>query len=159
MAQQMKTNEKMILLHQKFADSEELLTKLAGLAKDQGLVDDTYLPALVAREKDFPTGLEFPINISISHIETGVKRSFVCITTLDEPVMFKSMDLSGDELQVQVAFVFGIVDPKSQVEVLSAFARAFANEGAIRSLLEAETEKELLDKLNAMLDGMLAVED
>lgn len=158
MAELMKTNEKLILLHQNFNNYEELLTKMAGLAKEQDLVDDTYLPALLAREEEFPTGLELPINISISHIATGVNRSFVGIATLDNPVMFKSMDLSGDELQVQIAFVFGILDPQSQIEILRRFAGSFSDKEKIQGLLQAESERELLDKLNVLLDNMLVID-
>ena len=52
MAELMTTNEGLILLHQSFENSKELLTTMAGLAKEQGLVDDTYLPALLERENE-----------------------------------------------------------------------------------------------------------
>lgn len=157
MAELMTTNEGLILLHQSFENSKELLTTMAGLAKEQGLVDDTYLPALLERENEFPTGLELPVNISISHIATGVNRSFVSIATLEHPVMFKSMDLSDKELDVQIAFVFGILDPKSQIEILRRFAGSFSDGERIMGLVNSESEKELIDKLNVLLDNMLVI--
>ena len=157
MAELMTTNEGLILLHPSFENSEELLTTMAGLAKEQGLVDDTYLPALLERENEFPTGLELPVNISISHIATGVNRSFVSIATLEHPVMFKSMDLSDKELEVQIAFVFGILDPQSQIEILRRFAGSFSDGERIMGLVHSESEKELIDKLNVLLDNMLVI--
>lgn len=157
MAELMTTNEGLILLHQSFENSKELLTTMAGLAKEQGLVDDTYLPALLERENEFPTGLELPVNISISHIATGVNRSFVSIATLEHPVMFKSMDLSDKELEVQIAFVFGILDPQSQIEILRRFAGSFSDGERIMGLVNSESEKELIDKLNVLLDNMLVI--
>ena len=157
MAELMTTNAGLVLLHQNFDNYEELLTTMAGLAKEQGLVDDTYLSALLAREKEFPTGLELPVNISISHIATGVNRSFVSIATLEHPVMFRSMDLSGTELQVRVAFVFGILDAQSQLAILQQFARSFADGERIMELVNSESEEELLEKLNVLLDQMLVI--
>jgi len=87
-----------------------------------------------------------------------VKQSFVSVATLDEPVMFKSMDLSGDELSVRVAFVFGICNASDQVGVLSAFARAFSNEEAIKELLGMDDRKKFLARLNELMDNMLCIE-
>lgn len=155
----MTTNTKLILLKHKFKDSAEVLSTMGGLAKEQGLVDDTYLPAILEREKKFPTGLELPISIAIPHIDTGVKRSFVSITTLEEPVSFNNMDGSENEVKAQIVFVFGIMDPKDQLAILRKFAASFADKEKIQPLLDAESEAELLDILNVLLDQMLAVEE
>ena len=157
MAESMTTNENLILLDQNFDNYEGLLTTMAELAMEQGLVDSTYLPALLEREKEFPTGLELPVNISISHIATGVNRSFVSIATLKQPVIFRSMDLSGDEIPVRLAFMFGILDPQSQIEILRRFAVSFSDEDKILGLINSESKKELLDKLNMLLDYMLDI--
>ena len=111
----MMTNENLILLHQNFADAHEAISTLGELARRQGLVDETYLPAILKREENFPTGLELPVNIAIPHIDTGVKRSFVSIATLDQPVTFLNMDHSGDTLGAKIVFVFGILNPKEQL--------------------------------------------
>ncbi len=157
-AELMVTNEGLILLHQNFADYRDAVSTLAGLARGQGLVDDSYLPALLTREEQFPTGLEFPVPIAIPHIETGVKRSFVSIATLDEPVKFLSVDGSGTVLDVRIIFVFGILNPKSQIEILRRFARSFPDKDKIAGLLQADTRKELLRTLNNLLDNLLKIE-
>ncbi len=151
----MTTNEDLILLNQDFKDCREVIETLAGMAKEQGLVDDTYLPAILTREEDYPTGLELPVPIAIPHIDTGCKRSFVSIATLNEPVVFKSMDRSGTELKVKIVFLFGILDPKSQIEILRRFARSFSNKEKIMELVEAGSKSEMMALLNNLLDGML----
>lgn len=157
--QNMTTNTKLVLLKQNFKDSAELISALGALAREQGLVDDTYLPAILERETKFPTGLEMPVCIAIPHIDTGVKRSFVGITTLKETVMFDNMDGSDAKVPAQIVFVFGIMDPKDQLAILRKFAAAFSNKEKIQPLLNAESEKELIEILNDLLDNMLAVEE
>ena len=154
----MMTNEDLILLHQNFENAQEAISTLGALAKKQGLVDETYLPAILEREKNFPTGLELPVNIAIPHIDTGVKRSFVSIATLDKPVMFLNMDHSGDTLGAKIVFVFGILNPKDQLEILKRFARSFSQKDKIQALIDADSKKELIGSLNEILDNMLAIE-
>jgi len=154
----MMTNEDLILLHQNFENAQGAISTLSILAKKQGLVDETYLPAILEREENFPTGLELPVNIAIPHIDTGVKRSFVSIATLDKPVTFLNMDLSGDTLETKIIFVFGILNPKDQLEILKRFARSFAQKDKIQALADANSKKELMESLNVLLDNMLSIE-
>lgn len=154
----MMTNEDLILLHQNFENAQGAISTLSILAKKQGLVDETYLPAILEREENFPTGLELPVNIAIPHIDTGVKRSFVSIATLDKPVTFLNMDLSGDTLETKIIFVFGILNPKDQLEILKRFARSFAQKDKIQALADANFKKELMESLNVLLDNMLSIE-
>ena len=154
----MMTNEDLILLHQNFENAQGAISTLSILAKKQGLVDETYLPAILEREENFPTGLELPVNIAIPHIDTGVKRSFVSIATLDKPVTFLNMDLSGDTLETKIIFVFGILNPKDQLEILKRFARSFAPKDKIQALADANSKKELMESLNVLLDNMLSIE-
>ena len=154
----MMTNERLILLHQNFTSAQEVISTLGALAKEHGLVDDNYLPAILEREENFPTGLELPINIAIPHIDTGVKRPFVSIATLDRPVTFLNMDHSGDILETKIVFMFGILNPKDQLEILKRFARLFAQKDKIQALVNANSKKELIDSLNELLDNMLIIE-
>lgn len=153
----MKTNEGLILLQQTFKDSAEAIDTLAALAKDQGLVTDLYIEKIQEREVEFPTGLEMPIPLAIPHIADGCNEPFVSIATLAEPVIFKSMDRSGDDVAVQIVFLFGIIDPKSQLAVLRKFAAAFSDKAAVEKLLKAETKAGLLQELDGILDGLLNI--
>lgn len=153
----MRTNEDLILLHQTFADSAQAIDALAGLAKAQGLVTDLYIEKIQEREKEFPTGLEMPIPLAIPHIADGCNEPFVSIATMEKPVVFKSMDRSGDDVSVQIVFLFGIIDPKSQLAVLRKFAAAFSDKAAVESLLKAESKAELLKKLDGILEGLLNI--
>ncbi len=153
----MKANEGLILLHQTFRDSAEAIDTLSRLAKEQGLVDDLYIESIQKREIEYPTGLEMPIPLAIPHIADGCKQPFVSIATLDEPVVFKSMDRSGDDVHVKIVFLFGILDPKSQLAVLRKFAAAFANKQAVERLLAAESPSALLHELDLTLEGLLSI--
>lgn len=80
------------------------------------------------------------------------------IATLDQPVTFLNMDHSGDTVGAKIVFVFGIRNPKEQLEILRRFARSFAQKDKIQSLVDSGSKKELIDSLNALLDNMLAID-
>jgi len=153
----MVANKGLVRLHQSCESSTELITDMANLAKSQDLVDDSFLVAILEREKNYPTGLELPISIAIPHIDTGVKKSFVSVATLHEPVVFYNMDGSGSEVQARIVFVFGITDAKNQLAILKKFAISFAQEEKIKPLLETRNPDVLLEGLNMLLDGMLDI--
>ena len=152
----MVTNENLILLHRSFESADEIITEIAKIAEEQGLVDETYLPAMIVREKEYPTGLPFPLPVAMPHIDTGVKEAFVGVATLNEPVTFMSMDRSGEELPVQIAFVFGIIDPNAHLEILKKFAVTFQNRAKIEELLAMDSEADFIKALDETLGGMLA---
>ena len=52
----MTTNTKLILLRQDFKNSAEVISAMSGLAKEQGLVNDAYLPAILEREEKISDG-------------------------------------------------------------------------------------------------------
>ena len=54
-------------------------------------------------------------------------------------------------------FLFGIIDPKSQLAVLRKFAAAFSDKAAVESLLNAQSKAELLKKLDGILEGLLNI--
>jgi len=148
-------NKELIKLKQDKENAIDVITDLAGVAYEQGLVDETYLPAILKRESEYPTGLPFALPIAIPHIDTGCKTSFVSVMTLNEPVDFMSMDLSGDVLPTKIVFVFGILDPSQQLEILKQFAVSFANQERIEKLLEIEDKDDFLTELNDLLGGLL----
>ena len=151
-------NEQLVLLNQTFETSTELISTIAASAKERGLVDDSYLPAMLEREVKYPTGLELPISIAIPHIDTGVNQPYVGIVTLKDSVTFYNMYCSGTEVAAKIVFVFGIMDPKDQLVILKKFAGSFAHKEKIQPLLDAQSPRELLENLNMLLDGMLDIQ-
>lgn len=153
----MRTNESLILLNQTYTDCAQVIDALAGLAKAQGMVEDPFLEKIQQREVEYPTGLAMPIPLAIPHISDGCLQPFVSIATLQKPVIFKSMDHSGDDIPVEIVFLFGIIDPKNQLPVLRKFAAAFSKKESVEKLLAAPDPAALLAELDIILEGLLNI--
>ena len=154
----MTANERLILLNQRFESGAGVIARLAELARDEGFVEDLFVARIQEREKEYPTGLPMPIPLAIPHIGDGCVVPFVSVATLASPVVFKNMDRSGDDVQARIVFLFGILDPKSQLAVLRKFAKAFANGDDVGKLLASDTPGALLRNLNGILDGLRDIE-
>jgi PTS system galactitol-specific IIA component len=142
-----------------FKTPQEAISALGALAEKENFVNSTFLPAVLTREAAYPTGLAMPaISLAIPHISDGCLQPFVSIATLKEPVVFKSMDLSGDDVAARIVFLFGIIEPKNQLAVLRQFAKSFADEDAVMKLLAAQTPKGLLEALSSVLEGLLEIQ-
>jgi PTS system galactitol-specific IIA component len=154
----MKSNERLIALNRSFENCSDTIAYLAGLARNEGLVEDLFVTKIQERELSFPTGLDMPVPLAIPHIGDGCVEPFISVATLDPPVAFKNMDLSGDEVHAMIVFLFGILDPKSQLAVLQKFAGTFSNGEIVSRLVASKTPGDLLREMNGILDGMLDVE-
>lgn len=153
----MQTNPELVLLNRKFDTDQDVIDALANLALKQGLVDETFIAAIKKREVEYPTGLDMPVPLAIPHIEDGCKAPFASVATLAEPVNFKSMDQSGDDIPVRVVFLFGIINPKDQLAILRKFAATFSNAEALEGLLKKETEVDFLKGLDEIMEGFMDI--
>jgi|GEM_PF-4683484 len=57
---------------------EEVIKKLCDKALENGYVDKLFYDDLIAREKEFPTGLDTSIPMAISHVGTHCLKIVSC---------------------------------------------------------------------------------
>jgi PTS system galactitol-specific IIA component len=151
----MRTNERLVLLSQKFADAAGAIDCVARNVLREGFVDEIFVEKIKEREAEYPTGLPMAVPLAIPHVSDGCLSSFVSVAVFAEPVIFKNMDRSGSAVNAEIMFMFGIRDPKEQLAVLRKFARAFADGEGIRGLIAAKSPAGLLVELTGMLEGMI----
>lgn len=123
------------------------LRQLGDWLVHEGLVYDSYVPALLSREGDYPTGLQVPDGaVAIPHAaaEHAIKAT-VAICQLESPVSFRRMDDASANLEVSLFFMLAVPDPNEHLNVLSSLAELISGEGALRGLMEASSNDELLE--------------
>ena len=70
------TNQTMILTEVTAGNAEEVIRLLAGKAMENDLIEPEFITAVLAREKEYPTGLPTAVPIAIPHIHDGCLKSF-----------------------------------------------------------------------------------
>jgi PTS system galactitol-specific IIA component len=115
--------------------------------EEHGKVYTTFIEAVIAREKDMPTGiLTTAGGVAIPHTDTKhVLQSAIAVGLLEMPVNFHNIASPAEILPVDLVFLLAIARVESVTEVLSALA-------------ELLQDKDALEQLKAMADSTAIVQ-
>lgn len=132
---------------------DEVLRTLAGALEAKGYVHDSYAGAVVAREREYPTGLQTTVGTAIPHADVEhVREPGIAVATLASPVGFTAMGTDDDRVDVRAVFMMAITDADAQVTVLGQLVEALQDDELLRRLVEvadAGQARDLLDEWTA----------
>jgi PTS system galactitol-specific IIA component len=135
------------------ADSEDAIRQAAALLEKGGYVKDTYVGAVLEREKTYPTGLHLDgIDIAMPHtMPEHVNKAAMCIVKLRNPVRFQHMAEPEIDVDAAMLFMMAIEDPKEQLSNLKTIMRMFTNQEAVSAFVRAASHEELVAAAEAYL--------
>ncbi len=147
------TNPDLIQIQLTAADSEAVIRSLGGLLHANGYVHDTFVDAVIAREKVFATGLPTPeIQVAIPHADIEhVKRSAIAVGTLAKPITFGEMGSQDGTVDVRIACCLAVKESESLVLLLQNLVGIFQDTAFLRRLLKQERPQDVADLINARL--------
>ena len=127
-------------------NKEEAFLIAAQQLEKMGYVNENYLNGLIAREREFPTGLITKyLNIARPHSECEyVEKPFVFVMQLKNPIYFYQMG-DNQEMTVENLFFLGIKEPKEQVGLLQAFMNLFMDETFVENYKKQETPQNIYE--------------
>ncbi len=137
--------KELINLEGKGENKQELLENLAKDLFEKGYVREDFATAVMEREEEFPTGLQLEKTaVAIPHTYSEfVKKPFIYVVKLKNPVTFIQMGTSDVEVSVHFVIVLGISEPKNQTGLLVELMNVFGQEKFIEQLQNAKTEEEI----------------
>jgi PTS system galactitol-specific IIA component len=123
------------------------------LPYDQDCVHDTFIEAVIAREKIFATGLPTPeIQVAIPHADVEhVKRSAIAVGLLRSPVPFGEMGNPDGTVQVQLVCCLAVKESESLVSLLQDLVGIFQDTAFLRQLLKQENAEVVANLINGRL--------
>ncbi|MFD1449067.1 PTS sugar transporter subunit IIA [Oceanobacillus profundus] len=126
-------------------DYTEVIKTLGRQMVDAGYAKETYIQAVLDREKTLPTGLKAGItNVAIPHTDiTHVNKSAVAIATLNEPVKFHLMEDPSKEVDVDIVFLLAVSQPEEQTELLRNLMAIFQDKELLLKIKNAENKDSL----------------
>ena len=147
------TNAELIKINMQAEDSTAVIRTLGGMLYDQDYVHDTFINAVIEREKVFATGLPTPeIQVAIPHADVEhVKRTAIAVGLLEEPVTFGEMGSVAGTVAVQVACCLAVKESESLVSLLQNLVGIFQDTAFLRQLLASETSKDVAELINSRL--------
>ncbi len=131
---------------------EDAIRKGGKLFYDNGYVKDTYIDAVVAREKIYPTGLQLKdIAVAMPHTDPQhVNKAAVCVIKLSKPVTFLHMgeDVNNKDaikVEAEMLFMMSILNPNEQIETLQKVLSVFQNPDVVNEFKNATKKEELYE--------------
>lgn len=124
-------------------DKESAIRSLAALLIGQNYVKETYIDAVLTREKSFPTGLRtLDVHVAIPHCDVGhCIHPGIAVGVLASPVEFTEMATLDKFVDVKIIFLLAITEPEQQVIWLARLVNLFQTPGFLVSLSEAKNSE------------------
>ncbi|WP_018924605.1 PTS sugar transporter subunit IIA [Salsuginibacillus kocurii] len=141
-------DESVILLDIEGTSNEEVLAKMGETLHNKGLVKESYVDAVIAREKEFPTGLPTSgISVALPHTDAEhVYHKGICIGVVKDKVEFGIMGDDSETTAVKLVFMLAMDEPHSQLSLLQQLMQIFQDEDTLKQLVN-QTEKQAIKNL------------
>lgn len=132
-------------------DEWDFFAKMSDTLKEKGYVRDSWHDAICAREKSFPTGLQFEkIGIAIPHVDPeNIVKPYIAIIKPKAPIDFAPMaDMVDHPVHTELIINLGLLaHAEDQVAVLQAMMGIFMDEAATAEIMAQDTPEGIIDAI------------
>ncbi len=145
-------NLDLIALNLEVKNKEEVISELGKRMLKNGYVKNTYIDAVLEREKTLPTGLDIgEMCVAIPHTDSKhVNESNVAVAVLNNSVEFNNMIDPSKKVEVRIVFLLAINNPDSQVTLLSKLMSVFQNVNLLKQIRDSSTTEEVAKLLESI---------
>lgn len=128
-------------------DGTDALTQIGSLFIAEGYAKESYVDALISREKEFPTGLDIDgIGVAIPHTDVShVLKPGIAIATLQNPVTFTQMGTDDETTEVQLVFMLSVTDPNAHLDQLQRILSVIQDTDVLEKLLHTTGTEEIIN--------------
>lgn len=133
----------LILLGLDVPNAEQAIRHLGARMTEYGYVRETFVDAVIEREKTFPTGLPTPIPVAIPHTDAvHCCQPAIAVGVLTRPVTFGEMGNPQGKVDAKAIFLLSITDPSQQVIWLQKLVEAFHRPHFLQRLVTSRNTEE-----------------
>ena len=128
-------------------NTQEFFEYMSNKALKLGYVTENFLPAIIEREKNYPTALPVePYPVAIPHSDpVNILEQFIAPVMLKNPIDWCEMANNDSILKVKIVFLLGFKREDGHVELLQVLLENFQDQTIMESLLNAKTKEEYLE--------------
>jgi PTS system galactitol-specific IIA component len=146
-------HKELVLTNVNCDTAEEILRKLAVLFVERGFAKDSFIDAVIEREKVYPTGVPAAVfDIAIPHtVSEHVIEPAIAVAVLEKPVAFKEMGSPDITLHPQLVIMMAIKNPKEQNALLRKMMKLIQNDEALKAIRECNDGQAVVDIMLPLL--------
>lgn len=147
------TNERLVIRRLAGQTAFDVIRELGGLLESEGYVKDTYVNAVIEREKVFATGLPTPgIQVAIPHADIEhVIHPAIAIGVSEKPIEFGEMGNPEGTVRAQIICMLAVTESQTLVSLLQSLVSIFQDQETLQSILDASGEAEIASIFNKKL--------
>lgn len=147
-------SDDLIFLNYETQSAIDFLKKMTHELVARNIVTDTYLDAIIEREKTYPTGLPSePFPVAIPHGDPiHVIKPCIVVVRPSEPVEFGEMGTIDKTVKAKYIFMLVVKKMSSQIGLLQSLIEMFMNPQAMDELDQATSSTEILQVLHKYID-------
>lgn len=129
---------------------EDVMTQVGGALTKAGYAKDTYVEALIAREKEYPTALDVDgYGVAIPHTPVDhINKTVIGVAVLKEPTDFIAMGTDDETIGVRIIFMLCIAGTPGAHDHLDELQRILAiiqDTAVLDKLLAAKSADEIMN--------------
>ena len=131
-------------------DRFEFFNKMSEILVEKGYVKDTWLDAILTREKNYPTGLQFEhIAVALPHVDPeNLIKPYIAVIKPKEPIVFEGMAGIGGDVPAELIVNLGLLaHAEGQVAVLQALMGVFMEEDTVADIRAQTTPEGMVDTM------------
>lgn len=132
------------------SDRVDFFTKMSHILMDKGYVKESWLDAIMTREKNYPTGLAFEhISVALPHVDPEhLVKPYIAVIKPKEPVIFEGMAGIGGDIPAELIVNLGLLaHAEGQVAVLQALMGVFMEEDTVADIRAQTTPEGMVDTM------------
>lgn len=145
-------DENLIILDLDVDTAEECIQKAGSVLLKNGYVNEGYVEAVIAREKQYPTGLQGnKIAIAIPHTEVEfVNKPAVGVIVPKRPIKFCAMGTKDEYLDCELIFPLVVKNPHMQVEMLKRMMKVMQDSELLEKIKNSKSKEEVIQLLSIL---------
>ena len=131
-------------------DRFEFFNKMSEILVEKGYVKDTWLDAILTREKNYPTGLQFEhIAVALPHVDPeNLVKPYIAVIKPKEPIVFEGMAGIGGDVPAELIVNLGLLaHAEGQVAVLQALMGVFMDEASVADITAQTTPDGMVETM------------
>lgn len=122
----------------------------------EGYCKETYVDALILREKEYPTGIDVEgVGVAIPHTDVShVNQQGIAIAVLNQPVTFTQMGTDDEFVEVRVVFVLAVVDPNEHIDHLERILAIIQDRDVLSRLQNVAKAEQIIEIIKVKEDTL-----
>lgn len=139
--------ESLIIIGMEADSYQDVFKQLGSILIEEGYVKSSYIDALSAREKEYPTGLDIDgTGVAIPHTDVShVNKAGIAIAVLKHPVTFIQMGTDDEEVSVSLVFMLSVVNPDAHIDELQKILAVIQDTDVLEKLKNAQDAQKIID--------------